>query len=110
MRQFYLVFQSTEVIHKRDMQHISGKLIQLAISHRLWGMCMLERVDLESLFRIEREITTLEGFEHQRPSELDALTRSSTWIVFFALLLYQRISDQADVDKRCLTTEENDSR
>jgi hypothetical protein len=54
-----LVLQSSKVIRRHNVYRISSQLVQLAIGHSFGRVGILEGMDFESLFWIERKIAAL---------------------------------------------------
>jgi hypothetical protein len=87
-----VVIEESKVLRRgRDESHVPPDLVQFSVALRLNGMCRLECVDLQSGPRVQCKVPTLLS---ERPSEIEPKskseekhTRSSMWMVFFALLL-----------------------
>jgi hypothetical protein len=83
------VLQLAKIIRQsRDVHHVLGQLVQFAIGHTFWRVGVFERTDLETFVGVEGKVAALlEGMKNgYMASGFKSLTRSSTWMVFFALL------------------------
>lgn len=56
----YLVSQTTEVFHLRDVKQISSQVVELPIRHCFCGLCIFERRNLEAFSRVQRKVTALD--------------------------------------------------
>lgn len=72
------MLQGPEVFYGCNVQHVSGKLIQLSVIHSFHGMGIFESMDLQPLFRIKRKVTALKDVQNWVKQRDNRLTKSST--------------------------------
>jgi hypothetical protein len=93
------------------VEHILRQFIQFTICQSFARLSAFERRDPQSLVGVQREVPALKaGVNEAHAKRKSASTRSSTWIVFVALLRVRLriVSHQGSIlSKR--TTEESDS-